>query len=220
MGSRFMAYSTSSSGYFTTVLSLQTSNWLKLSTPEYNPNSWRLDVFEGIVSSAVDGSKDLINGSRSALTAFCEREMMDGNELAPETASDYVARALCDLIKKHEMNDRVLVPALETIAFLFEMGIMQNSKSSWKSLYFLVQKAHYKTNNMKKLAACVKVYGGLLSVYPKAMDKLTTLLLHPFPQVRNQAVDEIFIAKGLGKSVNWVHAKKADVEELKTKLIS
>jgi tubulin-specific chaperone D len=88
----------------------------------------------------------------------------------------------------------------------------------WRSLYLLVQKAHYKTGNVRKLEAAIKVYGGLLQVYPEAFEKLTSMLLHPFPKIRNQVADMLFIARGVGKGVNWTKAGKEDLKRLKEEL--
>jgi len=82
-----------------------------------------------------------------------------------------------------------------------------------------VQKAHYKTGNIRKLEAAVKLYGGLIEVYPEALQKLATMLLHPFPKIRNEVADTLFAARGLGKEVDWVKANKADLERLKVELI-
>lgn len=88
----------------------------------------------------------------------------------------------------------------------------------WRSLYLLVQKAHYKTGNIRKLEAAVKIYGGLSEVYPEALQKLATMLLHPFPKIRNEVADTLFAEKGLGKGIDWVKASKADMERLKVEL--
>lgn len=88
----------------------------------------------------------------------------------------------------------------------------------WRSLYLLVQKAHYKTGNVRKLEAAIKVYGGLLQVYPEALEKLISMLLHPFPKIRNQVADVLFVARGVGKGVNWMKAGKEDLRRLKEEL--
>lgn len=98
------------------------------------------------------------------------------------------------------------------------MGIMQKCEFPWKDLYFLVQSAHRGSANMRKLDACVKLYGGLVQVHPKAMEKLTSMLLHRYPQVRNRAADVIFASSGVGKGVNWLHAKKDDLSILRAQL--
>jgi tubulin-specific chaperone D len=55
-------------------------------------------------------------------------------------------------------------------------------------------------------------------VYPEALEKLTSMLLHPFPKIRNQVSDVLFVAKGVGKGVNWTRAGKEDLRRLKEEL--
>jgi hypothetical protein len=86
---------------------------------------------------------------------------------------------------------------------------------SWRDLYSLVQNAHYKTGNIRKLEASVRVYGGLVEVYPEALDKLTKMLLHPIPTLRNKVADTLFTARGAGKGVDWSRAKKEDLAKLR-----
>jgi hypothetical protein len=90
--------------------------------------------------------------------------------------------------------------------------------TSWRELYRLVQNAHYKTGNTRKLEAAVRVYGGLVEVYPEAMDKLTKMLLHPIPTLRNKVADTLFTVRGVGKGVNWLRARKEDLRELQEEL--
>lgn len=82
----------------------------------------------------------------------------------------------------------------------------------------LVQKAHYKTSNVRKLEAAVKVYSGLMEVYPAVLQKLSSMLLHPFPKVRGQVADVLWVARGVGKGVDWTKAKKKDLDALRAEL--
>ena len=104
------------------------------------------------------------------------------------------------------------------MGYLFDVDIIQQSNIEWRSLYLLVQKAHYKTGNVRKLEAAIKLYGGMVQVYPEALQKLTSMLLHPFPKVRNQVADTLFAISGVGKGVDWTRARKQDLERLKTQL--
>lgn len=53
-----------------------------------------------------------------------------------------------------------------------------------------------------------------MQVYPEALEKLTSMLLHPFPKVRNQVADVLFVARGVGKGINWTRAGKEDLRRL------
>lgn len=57
---------------------------------------------------------------------------------------------------------------------------------SWRNLFALVQKSHYKSGNVHKLEAAVKLYTGLARanvVRDQVISKLFSMLLHPFPSV-------------------------------------
>ena len=75
-------------------------------------------MMEGYVTSADAGSEDLIRTSRAALSEYCES---GSQEL------EAVCQTLILVAKRSMKNDRVLVPALEIIAFLFDVQIMQRS---------------------------------------------------------------------------------------------
>jgi tubulin-specific chaperone D len=71
---------------------------------------------------------------------------------------------------------------------------------------------------VRKLEAAIKLYGGLLEVSPdraKVLEKLTGILLHPFPRVRNLVAEELWVRCGVGKGVNWVKAGKEDLVRLR-----
>jgi hypothetical protein len=93
-----------------------------------------------------------------------------------------------------------------------------NNPLRWHAVYLLVQKAHYKTGNVRKLEAAIKVYGGLSQVYPEALEKLTSMLLHPFPKIRNHVADVLYVAMGVGKGIIWTKAGKEDLRRLKEEL--
>jgi hypothetical protein len=78
----------------------------------------------------------------------------------------------------------------------------------------MVQEAHYKTGNVRKLEASIKVYGGLYEVHPPALNKLITMIRHPFPKIRNLVADELWVIKGVGKGVNWATATRKDLARL------
>jgi hypothetical protein len=92
------------------------------------------------------------------------------------------------------------------------------NQHSLKNLFMFIQNVHYKTQNVRKLEAAVKLYGALCEIYPPAATKLTGMLLHAYPTIRNLAAEEMFVAKGVGKSVNWGKARKVDVEGVRRQL--
>lgn len=107
----------SSKRYFTFLLTMQTPG--RLVVGEYH-DQWFLDTLEGFVTSADAGSEDLIRASRAALAGYCE----SGSEPLQR-----VCETLIVVVQRNLKNDRVLVPALEVIAFLFHVQIMQRSSN-------------------------------------------------------------------------------------------
>ncbi|KAI1268860.1 beta-tubulin cofactor d [Xylariaceae sp. FL1019] len=172
------------------------------------PESCISSLLAGLVTSADTGNEDLVIATRASLAELCGTS--DNSLLQVCTA------LLCNL-KLHAMQDRVLIPTLEVIAYLFHVGILQrcctttgeaNGQLNLRQLSLLVQKAAYKTGNVRKLEACIKVYGaiasigdseaageaseGLASGIREARKRLGALLLHPWPRVRNLVVDELW----------------------------
>jgi hypothetical protein len=105
-------------------------------------------------------------------------------------------------------QDRVIVPTLEVIAYLFHVGVFGGDDESgsvvdYKGLCLLVQRAGYKSGNVRKIEACVRVYGAVAALsqeedkqtaegVKEAKKRLGALLLHPWPRVRSMVVDELW----------------------------
>lgn len=119
-------------------------------------------------------------------------------------------------------------------------------------LFLRTQKAHFKTTNVKKLDAAIKIYGALvesLTALPnteasnkalqqqkdvqgkqdeqsyelriKVVDKLTSILSHPFPRVREMVIEELWTRCAVGKEID-VTAKgmgKEDVARIRMSII-
>ncbi|RDW79444.1 hypothetical protein BP6252_04082 [Coleophoma cylindrospora] len=198
-GSEFGQFSSSSREYFSFLLHLHTDDH-RSSVPF--ESSWLVDMLEGYVGSADTGSEDLLRASRAALADFCDEN------------ADLVSSAMWEVLKRNEKNDRVLVPALEVMSFLFDIGAAQKTQLNWFNLYALLTRAHYQTGNVRKVEACIKVYGGLVEVYPKVLQKLTSLLGHPWPRIRNQAADTLFVVRGVGKGISWNNPPKVNKQNI------
>ena len=106
---------------------------------------------------------------------------------------------LTDLLQENISNDRLAVPTLEFVAFLFEAGVLQRLRDqdfAWKRLFTNVRKAHFKSGNVQKIVAAVKIYAGMMavpSVSTEVQEKLYSMLLHPYPKIRNAAADALLI---------------------------
>ncbi|TWU76628.1 hypothetical protein ED733_008233 [Metarhizium rileyi] len=226
----FRSLTFSSKAYFKTILELvmPESLPLALETPMIDRAGWMEQLMSGLVTSADTGNDDLVIASRAALTDFCETSQQH---------LDMVCEALASNLRNHNADDRVSVPTLEIIAFLFHVGLFQRSRATnLGHLCLSTQKAGYKTGNVRKLVACVKVYGGVAGVsttgdgtigqdasqvcVDAARKRLGALMYHPWPRVRSVVVDEIWGLSGFAEvndaakltSVDWSAAGRAQIK--------
>lgn len=176
------------------------------------------ELLAGFVTSADTGNEDLVIASRAALSDYCE---------ASHENLEMICQALLRNLKTRQGQDRVLVPTLEISAFLFHVGLFQRSTVDLRSLCLQTQKAGYKTGNVRKLEACVKVYSGIASMegqegaeagVQEARKRLGALFFHPWPRVRSMVVDALWGLLGdredaaqCLKGVDWGLAKKPQI---------
>ncbi|KAH6855689.1 tubulin folding cofactor D C terminal-domain-containing protein, partial [Chaetomium sp. MPI-CAGE-AT-0009] len=201
----------SSKAYFIFLLDLLDKDWLHpaASKVKDDADGWMEALMAGIVSSADTGNEELVIATRAALCEFCERS---------PAARDSVCTALVRNLKIWQGTDRVLVPTLEVVAFLFHVGIFAECREiNYKSLCLQVQKACYKTGNVRKIEACIRVYGAIAELgrepsptptavgggnddlllkkqegIREARTRLGALMFHPWPRVKNTVVDELW----------------------------
>ncbi len=200
----------SSEAYFRFLLNIQSLPWWTAS--QYR-EAWSTTFLEGYVTSADTGAEKLVQASRSALLSFCENDPAN-IELICTTLFILIRSAIASC------TDRTLVSALEATKFLFDMQIMQSSSLNWKDFLFHIKRAHYQTANIRKIDVCVRIYGALMDlevVEGQAEEKLSSMLLHRYPSVRNIAADELWVRRGWAglKSVDWTGAKKEDLERMR-----
>jgi hypothetical protein len=168
----------------------------------------RVSLLEGLITSATGGSEGVVRASREAFADHLDSLQV---ESSTQSAVDHTLLDVCNcylqLLRDNLANDRLLIPALEMLGFLFDTRIIQRlngssfqyvaamiSSSRWfmliqrrhRSLLSLIQKAHFKSGNVSKLETAVKVYGGMTelpSLQEEATKKLFSMLVHPFAKV-------------------------------------
>jgi hypothetical protein len=91
----------------------------------------------GYVNSAGLGSESVAQNARRALLVFLDALPVNLPTAASQISLSTVANCMLVLLKANVENDRVLLPLLETIAFLFDMNIMQRlvPSSAFKYVY-------------------------------------------------------------------------------------
>ncbi|KAI0553332.1 tubulin folding cofactor D C terminal-domain-containing protein [Xylaria curta] len=174
---RFQQLSFTSKDYFSFLFTLRDITRLNIGASDsiLSIEGCTCSLLAGLVTSADTGNEDLVVETRASLAELCE-------------TSDETLRQVCGSLlynlKLYAGQDRVLVPTLEIIAYLFHAGLLQRCYSiqslvgadvintnnegalypGLKQLCLLVQKAAYKTGNVRKLEACIKVYGAIAAV--------------------------------------------------------
>ncbi|KIH88904.1 tubulin-specific chaperone [Sporothrix brasiliensis 5110] len=203
---------------------------------------WMAALMRGYVTSADTGNEELVVASRAAMVDYIvnsggghqQRQSrqqclwqallrnLPGSSAAATTAAGKVITP----------PDRIVVPTLEIIAFLFNAGVFLPPASTGSNptttpchadlldLSRQVNEAVEKAGSVRKVEACVKVYGAVAAASDRAGSsvtvenkaagtvaraKLAELLQHPWPRVRNAVVDELWglgLGQGLGVSLD------------------
>lgn len=86
---------------------------------------------------------------------------------------------------------------------------------SFKALHALIHRTALNSRNIRKLEACVKLYGGLVEVYPPALKSLSSMLSHRFPKIRAAVVEELWVRLETQDSVGDEEEKKKTGGEFK-----
>ncbi|KAM0284716.1 hypothetical protein ACHAQH_001871 [Verticillium albo-atrum] len=224
---RFNKLTFSSRTYLFTLMTLSTQydylHPMIIELAKADPGAWMAELLAGFVTSADTGNEDLVIASRSALTEYCS--------IASANRDD-VCAALVHNLSARQGQDRVLVPTLEIVAFLYRAGLFAGCQGiDPKRLCLLVQKAGYKTGSIRKLEACIRVYGCVALFEDQteagareARKRLGALMFHPWPRVRSLVVDELwrlFCEEEAGsklKGVDWGRADKGAIRTVVSEL--
>ncbi|KAJ5408904.1 hypothetical protein N7509_002787 [Penicillium cosmopolitanum] len=173
----------SSQRYFDQLFTLFSIDWL------------RLPFLKGLATSAVAGSDGLVRATRSALIQFVNSHRSTERQSVLVTILQDLATVLTDTLQ----DDRYAIPTVDFISFLIDSYAISSPEQQdpiFRQVFILVQKSHFRSSNISRIEAAVKVYAALSRLGPLRADslkKLTGLLLHPFPRVRSTAAEYIFI---------------------------
>ncbi|KAI3341920.1 tubulin folding cofactor D C terminal-domain-containing protein [Ustulina deusta] len=184
----FQELSFTSRNYFGFLFTLRDTARLNIGTCDstLSIEDCTSSLLAGLVTSADTGNEDLVVETRAALAGLCETS---------DEGLRQVYGSLLYNLKLYTGQDRVLVPTLEVLAYLSHVGLLQrcyntaclagaNTTSTGrgsvhyfnlKQLCLLVQKAAYKTGNVRKLEACIKVYGAIAAVQTGSTTKMAIM---------------------------------------------
>ncbi|PGH14144.1 hypothetical protein AJ79_03262 [Helicocarpus griseus UAMH5409] len=173
----------SETDYFLQLFSLLQVDWL------------RHPLSRGMVTSASTGTEGLVRASRFALLQYVneQNEAQRGNTCV-KLIEDWLS-----VLESDMEDDRYAIPAVEMIAFLLDICFSHSSPDlniNYRKLFITVQKFHFKSANMSRMEAAIKVYALLWRmnvIRSDAMKKLTGMLLHPYPKIRTIAADCLYM---------------------------
>ncbi|PYH44553.1 tubulin-specific chaperone D [Aspergillus saccharolyticus JOP 1030-1] len=194
--------------YFSQLLLLQDIPWLR--TP----------LLQGLATSAVAGSEGLVRATRAALvrSVYLQQEQQQQQKHILAIIVD-----LSGILSANIQDDRYAIPVLEFLAFLldgFHIRTTEDNEEVLARLFVLVQKAHFKTTNMARLEAAVKVYAPLSrtsgagdsvgQLRREVLKKMTGLLLHPFPRIRSAVAEYLYMETGaeVVKVEDWTRTNR------------
>jgi hypothetical protein len=149
-------------------------------------------LLEGYVTSAGAGSDSVLKASRRALLQYFDSATLEHRE--------EIATALVAVFQRAaaKMDDRITIPLMEVASLLIDTGLLPLAAIG-KRIFTLTAKAHFKTASVPKLSAAIRVYLSLaLSAEGGAwrkdvLVKMVTMLLHPFPRVRMDVADAMYV---------------------------
>lgn len=87
-------------------------------------------ICQGLVGSAGMASESVVQNCRDAMLDFTEAMPLTNTSGSKEMSLVDFATCLVELLKKELQNDRVLLPLLEGLAFLFDMQVMHRLEST------------------------------------------------------------------------------------------
>lgn len=173
-------------------------------------------LLQGCILCAGISAEPLLQASRSALM-----EHLSSTSLAHlQTLLSIFASILKTLLLENTNPH----PALELLAFLFDMRIPQrllayaSSDFKWLSLLSTIQKSHHKANDIPRILAALHVYCGLAEVpviRHEVLKKLLSMLrTNPYPSVRVCVAETLFVVTGeeILKGQNWLSPAGEHVE--------
>ncbi|RMD45121.1 hypothetical protein DV735_g66, partial [Chaetothyriales sp. CBS 134920] len=141
------------------------------------------------------GGTDEVN--RASCTAFASFAL----DIDIDSRSDFVHMVLKTLVQ-HLVDtspgeDRDIIPALGFMTFILDQGFIPDVDLAmdWTSVWDMIQKVHNPTSSFERTNTIAQFYRVLAAVpllRTKSLDKLTRLLLHRYPKIRNVAADILF----------------------------
>ena len=154
----------------------------------------RTQLIRGLAFSATGTSEEV---GRACCSALARHVLALQFEELVQFRKQLLEGVVACLDSYTDTEDHNTLPILDFCTFTIEQElILTDDKLVGGRIWELVQKAHTPTASMERLDSLAKLYGAMLvfdGLRTKILDKLTRLLLHRYPKVRNAAADVLFL---------------------------
>jgi tubulin-specific chaperone D len=173
-------------------------------------------LLQGCISCAGISAEGLLVAARSAVI---DTLLQCGDDLLSTHMTTFTS-ILRGMLANSSNNTHA---ALELLAFLFEMQVLQrlaDADFKWLNLLSVVQKSHHKSNDIPKILAAVHVYCGLLSIRKmkdEVLKKLLSMLrTNPYPRVRVAIAETLYfdVQISILKTTDWTKSGKDNAEAI------
>ncbi|ODH53102.1 hypothetical protein GX48_00637 [Paracoccidioides brasiliensis] len=149
----------------------------------------------GMITSACTGAEELVRSIHFALLQYVNNKSEEQRKLiCAKLIGDWIS-----IVESDNTDDRYAIPAVEMIAFLLDNCFSHSSSDpniDYRKIFVCVQKFHFKSANVSRIEAAIKIYALLwrMGVFRNdSMKKLTGMLLHPYPMIRTIAADCLYL---------------------------
>ncbi|KPI38582.1 Tubulin-specific chaperone D [Cyphellophora attinorum] len=151
-----------------------------------------VQLIKGLASSAAGTTEEIGRACCRALTTYALDVRLNA-----EIKQRMMSAMLSCVAESGSAEDSQVIPLLDFCTFMVEQGIFASDTDSFPArAWNTFQKVHTTTASIERLDALIRLYSAFL-VYPdlrnKVLDKLTRLLLHRYPKIRNAAADVLYV---------------------------
>ncbi|KAJ2998676.1 hypothetical protein HDV02_004207 [Globomyces sp. JEL0801] len=149
----------------------------------------------------------MVRNAGNELSKFIEGLPSSGYDKSLTTNSNDIIKSLSIIFSEHIGNERVSIPTIETLDLYLTNGFLNAvTETSYVATVFnCLKKEVFKSKNLKKILAAIKVFGNFASlvepnesvtygnIQKLAIDKLILYLAHPYPIVRTCASENLYL---------------------------
>ncbi|TPX62107.1 hypothetical protein PhCBS80983_g00682 [Powellomyces hirtus] len=168
---------------------------------------FRIQMLSGLVVSIGGLSESLVRHSSTSFVQFVNNLPDMSSPSSSDMTLGDLFDALLQVFRQYHRQDRVSMCILETLDLLFGCGAIARCGDAalYETLFTLVKQEVFKSKDVKKLLAGIKVFCGFVSlsaengpavaaIRQRALSQLVMYLAHPYPKVRRAVAEQLYLA--------------------------